>query len=170
MDSTSAKKRKERGFTLLEILIGIAIIGVICSIAIPQYQDYIARKQLSEAGQLIEKLTPAYNQIYQENPGHCPTSSDQHVQAVQLNNAQLQGQFVQSVTFAGQFNVQASAGCTAIVVFQLDDIAAPIAGKKLQFMAYAYNNNLKFICLRNGATTISDRLLPIDCIISTLTH
>ncbi len=40
---------KQRGFTIMQIMISIAIMGIIASVAISAYQDYVARGQLSES-------------------------------------------------------------------------------------------------------------------------
>ena len=60
-------KRIQSGFTLIELMIVVAIIGILAVVAIPQYQDYIVKAKLSKAAAYADPIKTAIAVFYQEN-------------------------------------------------------------------------------------------------------
>ncbi|MCL5425860.1 MAG: pilin [Gammaproteobacteria bacterium] len=56
--------KTQRGFTLIELMIVVAIIGVLASIAVPQYQNYTARAQVSEALNVLSGVKSELGERY----------------------------------------------------------------------------------------------------------
>lgn len=85
------KKQLQQGFTLIELMIVVAIIGILAAIAIPAYQDYIARAQASEAPSILGGLkTPVAE--YWSNNGAIGS-----IAAMAGDNAVVTGKYVASV-------------------------------------------------------------------------
>lgn len=59
MRYTQLKKQAQQGFTLIELMIVVAIIGILAAVAIPQYQDYTTRAKLSRALTAVESIKTA---------------------------------------------------------------------------------------------------------------
>ena len=59
--------KKQSGFTLIEIMITIAIVAILSAIAIPQYQDYVTRGELPEAHAGLGAFRVQMEQYYQDN-------------------------------------------------------------------------------------------------------
>src|SRR5688572_31361052 len=68
--------RAQRGFTLIELMIVVAIIGILAAIAIPQYQDYVTRSRWSDAISASGPLKTAIAECLQNNNGNVAECND----------------------------------------------------------------------------------------------
>jgi type IV pilus assembly protein PilA len=69
MKSMKMIKRVQSGFTLIELMIVVAIIGILAAVAIPQYQDYVTRAKLAKAASYVDPIKLAIANYTQENSG-----------------------------------------------------------------------------------------------------
>jgi type IV pilus assembly protein PilA len=69
MQYTQLKQKAQQGFTLIELMIVVAIIGILAAVAIPQYQDYITRSKLAKIPSVIQSTKLALAEVAQNNNG-----------------------------------------------------------------------------------------------------
>lgn len=145
-------KKAQKGFTLIELMIVVAIIGILAAVAIPAYQDYIARAQVSEAVTLLGGAKTPMSEFYADN-GRWPTA----LISIVPNTS---GSYVKSVTIsAGAGNTTQAASLQA--EFKATGVNANIAEKTI-LMTTANGGN-SWGCLAGGADAIDDKYLPGAC-------
>ncbi|EPI7041049.1 pilin, partial [Neisseria gonorrhoeae] len=124
----------QKGFTLIELMIVIAIVGILAAVALPAYQDYTARAQVSEAILLAEGQKSAVTEYYLNN-GEWPENNGDA--GVASSPTDIKGKYVKSVTVAkGVVTAEmASSG-----------VNKEIQGKKLSLWARRENGSVKWFC------------------------
>ncbi|HEZ0314647.1 TPA: pilin [Neisseria meningitidis] len=123
----------QKGFTLIELMIVIAIVGILAAVALPAYQDYTARAQVSEAILLAEGQKSAVTEYYL-NHGKWP---DGNSNAGVASSSTIKGKYVQSVTVA-------NGVITATMLSS--GVNKEIQGKKLSLWAKRQDGSVKWFC------------------------
>jgi type IV pilus assembly protein PilA len=79
--NTLSFKKAQQGFTLIELMIVVAIIGILASIAIPSYQDYVTSAKFQDGITIIDSTKTATALCIQDNGGN-PTLCDTDLKLV----------------------------------------------------------------------------------------
>ncbi|HGO6893214.1 TPA: pilin [Neisseria meningitidis] len=123
----------QKGFTLIELMIVIAIVGILAAVALPAYQDYTARAQVSEAILLAEGQKSAVTEYYL-NHGEWPGNNSS---AGVASSSTIKGKYVKEVTVANGV-VTATMLSTGV--------NNEIKGKKLSLWAKRQDGSVKWFC------------------------
>ncbi|GLQ47103.1 pilin [Dyella lipolytica] len=143
-------KSMQKGFTLIELMIVVAIIAILAAIAIPAYQNYLIRAQVSEGAVLGSAAETSLAEFYQ-NTGHFPTVLASSGLATP---ASVQGKYVTSVDGTSTAGV-------IIAVFG-NQANSAINGSQLGLSAITSGGTVAWSC-NNAHTTVAAKYLPTSC-------
>ncbi|HFA8334129.1 TPA: pilin [Neisseria gonorrhoeae] len=143
----------QKGFTLIELMIVIAIVGILAAVALPAYQDYTARAQVSEAILLAEGQKSAVTEYYLNN-GEWPKDNDS---AGVASASKIIGKYVKQVEVKN-----------GVVTAQMasSNVNKEIQGKKLSLWAKREDGSVKWFCgqpvTRDNANAANDDTVTAD--------
>ncbi|HGO6348248.1 TPA: pilin, partial [Neisseria gonorrhoeae] len=123
----------QKGFTLIELMIVIAIVGILAAVALPAYQDYTARAQVSEAILLAEGQKSAVTEYYL-NHGKWPADNGD---AGVASPDKIKGKYVKEVEVKN-----------GVVTAQMasSNVNKEIKDKRLSLWARRQDGSVKWFC------------------------
>jgi len=139
-------KKMQKGFTLIELMIVVAIIAILAAIALPAYQDYVARSQVSEAATLSAGAKTAVAEEF-ANTG---TFNGIDNAAAGLSAAgSITGKYVDSVTVANG----------AVTALMGGDSSDKVSGDNLVFTPTDEGGSVSWAC----TGSVDAKYLPSAC-------
>jgi type IV pilus assembly protein PilA len=144
-------KTMQKGFTLIELMIVVAIIAILAAIAIPAYQNYLIRTQVSEGAVLTDGVKTAVSEFY-SNTGRFVTANASY--GLPANATSIAGKYVSQVAVTANGVIQAT-------------MSGPSANAKIQGDIFALSPTINggaiaWTCSSTN-TTIPNGYLPSNC-------
>jgi type IV pilus assembly protein PilA len=136
-------KKIQQGFTLIELMIVVAIIGILAAVAIPAYQDYTIRAKVSEALGLGAAAKTAVSEVRISTNAFPSTNASAGIAGTIVSG------YVNSVT----------VGAAGVVTVAMDATASGASGNVV-FTPTFSNGTVTWSC---SASTVADKYLPANC-------
>ena len=148
--------KNQKGFTLIELMIVVAIIAILAAIAISQYQDYVIRSQVSEGSSLGDGLKTAVAEFYNNRGRFAQGSNGSYGIPAAVS---IQGSYVISVG-VGTGNGKITAHFQATAPKKAN---TKIDGLVLVFSPVTHAGSIEWNCTQNAGSTVAEKYLPSIC-------
>lgn len=147
------QKSAQKGFTLIELMIVIAIVGILAAIALPAYQDYTVRAKMSEPLAMLAEAKTTITEYYVSNRG---VPATQAVSGVVLTRDSA---IVETVTYADVGGLP----LLTVAIKQSELPGATADGTFVLSGSTTSDGTLAWKCKPAGANAVEAKYLPANC-------
>ena len=150
-----------KGFTLIELMIVVAILGILAAIAIPAYQDYTIRAKVAEGLSLATAAKTAVTETYAAI-GSWPSTN---AAAALADPGEITGKWVRQVEL----------GPNGLITITYKTLGADVTGNTLALAPVTHGGSIEWVCGRGtpgsgtlvadpaSGTSLEDQYLPANC-------
>ncbi|GEM_PF-475633 len=143
--------RHQKGFTLIEISAVVVIVGILAVTAVPTYQEYIARSQITEAFNIASSYKVKMASVHAKSV-RCPTLDDFSLDSL----GTIKTRYLSTITMSGY----AGADCAFTISFSNVGPSAYLQNKKIQMAMTSKSGGATWTCY---SSDIQQRFLPRAC-------
>jgi len=162
--------RMDKGFTLIELMIVVAIVTILAAIAISQYQDYVIRAQIAEAAALAAGVKSSVSEFYTHR-GRFPVAgcTDGNASVGLGMPASIVGNYVSEVRVSGDGCPPPLSSGTILTTFSSTapfKASSAIDTASLLFSPMTHAGSISWRCKRflvGGSVVLVDKWLPASC-------
>ncbi|NII11445.1 pilin [Oleiagrimonas sp. C23AA] len=153
--------KMQKGFTLIELMIVVAIIAILAAIAIPAYQNYVIRSQVSEGPVLADSAKTAVAEYYTTNGTLPGTNADAGVS----QPASIGGKYVGTVTVGTNGLITVSYGTTGAANGNGAKANSAINNTQLALSPVTSGGTINWFCTTApvAGTKVPGKYLPTSC-------
>ena len=155
--------KKKNGFTLIEIMVVIAIIGILAALAVPKYQDYIAKTRVAEGLSLAAGAKLAVTEVYSgKGAADMQLATEQTFKSTTTNSVkEVKIEKTGAITVVYQSSV-APEGANTLSIVPVNNSSGD-AVEVLDLSSSKTQPSAGIWSCKSPATTLPAKLLPADC-------